>query len=88
MKKLPLLPSRYAPVLFALLMSMVMAFIMTALITLINTGFDDRFHLRWLFTFVIAWPLAFVCVLIFAGKVRNIVGRLTETVLPSEMTQP
>lgn len=85
MKKLPL---RYAPVLFALLMSMVMAFIMTALITLINTGFDHRFHVRWAFTFVIAWPLAFVCVLIFAGKVRHVVGLLTETAFQPEMKQP
>lgn len=84
MKKLPLLPVRYAPVLFALLMSMVMAFIMTALITLINTGFDSKFHLRWSLTFVIAWPLAFICVLIFSGKVRHVVGLLTETALPPE----
>jgi Protein of unknown function (DUF2798) len=68
---------RYAPQLFALLMSFVMAFIMTAFVTLVNMGFSEGFFTRWGHAFIMAWPVAMVCVLLFAGRIRGLVAKLT-----------
>ena len=68
---------RYAPQLFALLMSFIMAFIMTAFVTWVNTGFNDGYFGRWAKSFIMAWPVAMVCVLLFAGKIRSLVSKLT-----------
>ena len=68
---------RYAPQLFALLMSFVMAFIMTAFVTWVNTGFSDGYFARWAKSFIMAWPVAMVCVLLFAGRIRALVNKLT-----------
>ncbi|MGZ8256817.1 MAG: DUF2798 domain-containing protein [Gallionella sp.] len=58
-------------------MSLAMAFVMTAFITWVNTGLGEGYCLRWLRAFVMAWPLAMICVLLFAGRVRAIVAKLT-----------
>jgi Protein of unknown function (DUF2798) len=68
---------RFAPQLFALFMSFVMAFIMTAFVTLVNTGFSEGYFTRWGYAFITAWPVALICVLLFAGRVRALVGKLT-----------
>jgi hypothetical protein len=70
------IPVKYAPLTFALLMSCAMVVIMSGFITAMNTGVDGTFLKRWLFAFISAWPVAFVCVLLFAGRVRKIVGRI------------
>ena len=70
------IPTRFAPVIFALLMSCVMVFVMSGFITAVNTGIDSAFVKRWSLSFVSAWPVAFVCVLLFAGRVRKVVGRI------------
>jgi hypothetical protein len=67
---------RYAPQLFALLMSFVMAFIMTAFVTWVNTGFSDGYFARWAKSFIMAWPVAMMCVLLFAGRIRLLVSKL------------
>lgn len=64
------LPARYAPLCFAGIMSCLMAFMMSGLLTVINTGVDDGFVIRWLRGFLIAWPIAFVLVLLLAPRVR------------------
>jgi Protein of unknown function (DUF2798) len=69
--------SRYAPQLFALLMSFVMAFIMTAFVTWVNTGLTEGYFARWGHAFISAWPVALICVLLFAGRIRTLVGKLT-----------
>ncbi|MEQ1555701.1 MAG: DUF2798 domain-containing protein [Gallionella sp.] len=71
------IPAKFAPQLFALLMSFAMALVMTAFITWVNTGFADGFISRWARAFFMAWPLAMICVLLFAGRVRAIVAKLT-----------
>jgi hypothetical protein len=68
---------RHAGFLFAFLMSVLMAIIMTCLVTFINTGAAPGFLARWARAFVIAWPIAFVCILILAGRVRRLVSLLT-----------
>ncbi len=67
---------RHADSLFALLMSLSMAFIMTGIITFLNTGYDMHFVARWLHAFVIAWPIAFVCIRLLAGRVRGLANHI------------
>ena len=71
------IPAKFAPQLFALLMSLAMAFVMTAFITWVNTGFADGYCSRWVRALFMAWPVAMICVLLFAGWVRAIVAKLT-----------
>ena len=66
-----------APLLFAILMSCVMTFIVTCLVTLVNTGLGHGFVLRWMRAFVLAWPTACICIMIFGKQVRRIVSALT-----------
>ncbi len=68
---------KYAPQIFALLMALVMALIMTAFITAINTGTGDGYLGRWMRSFIPAWPLAMVCILLFANKIRLFATKLT-----------
>jgi hypothetical protein len=70
-------PQRYAPQLFAFLMSCVMAFIVTAFVTWSNTGMSAGYSGRWMHSFFLAWPVAMICILIFANKVRKLVANLT-----------
>jgi hypothetical protein len=61
--------------LFSLIMSMIVTFIVTCALTAFNHGFDG-FVLNWMHSFLIAWAVAFPCVLIAAPQVRNLVQRL------------
>lgn len=69
---------RFAPQLFAVLMSLAMAFVMTAFITWVNTGSGDGYLGRWAHAFIMAWPVAMICVWLFAGRIRALVEKLTE----------
>jgi uncharacterized membrane protein len=68
---------RYTPQVFAFFMSLVMAFIMTAFVTWVNTGLDNGYVGRWLHSFIMAWPVALLCVLIFVNPVRALVAKIT-----------
>ncbi len=70
------LPAVYAALVFAALMSCVMAFIITCAVTLVNTGAGAGFIARWLHAFVIAWPLACVCLLLLRPYVQRLASRL------------
>lgn len=71
------IPPRVTPFLFPFFMSLVMAFIMTAFITWINTGLDEGYVGRWLHSFIYAWPLAMACIVLFANRIRMLIGKLT-----------
>ncbi len=68
---------RLVPLLFPFFMSLVMAFIMTAFITWINTGSGDGYIGRWMYSFIFAWPLAMACIVLFANRIRMMIGKLT-----------
>lgn len=76
------LPRRLAPVVFAFYMASIMAFLMTLVITLINEGMGPGFMGRVLHAYVLAMPVAFVCVLI----VRPLVVRLVALTIEKEQT--
>jgi len=73
---MPRFPQKHAPVLFAVMMSCLMTFVVTCLVTLVNTGLDAGFMRRWIRAFTLAWPVACVCILLFAGRVRRVVALL------------
>lgn len=64
---------RFAPLVFAILMSFYMVSGMTFVITWVNTGLGGDFLLRWGKAFMIAWPVAFILVLIGAPRIRKLV---------------
>lgn len=72
------LPKRFAPVLFAFIMSASLGGAMSAVITGINTGFGVGFVDRWLPAYALAFSLAFPSVTFLAPIVRRLVDRLTD----------
>jgi Protein of unknown function (DUF2798) len=70
------LPARYAPICFAGIMSCLMALLMSGLLTAINVGLNAAFVFRWFKGFAIAWPIAFILVLVLAPLVRRWVAVL------------
>lgn len=67
---------RFAPLVFAILMSLYMVSGMTFVITWVNTGLGGDFMLRWGKAFVIAWPVAFILILVGAPRFRRLVESL------------
>lgn len=68
--------SRHQKLVFTLLMSVYMVTIMTFVITLVNTGMVDGFLLRWFKAFAVAWPIAFVLILVGGPHIQKLAGKL------------
>lgn len=71
-----LFPPRYASVVFSILMSIYMVTLMTFLITGVNTGFGEGFLGRWWRAFYVAWPAAFILILVGAPRLRRLATTL------------
>jgi len=71
-----LFPPRYARYVFSVIMSIYMVTIMTFVITLVNTGMDAGFLSRWWRAFYIAWPIAFILILIGAPRLQVLASKL------------
>ncbi|PSJ45878.1 DUF2798 domain-containing protein [Zobellella taiwanensis] len=69
-------PRRYARLVFSVLMSIYMVTLMTGVITWANTGLSGNFLARWGHAFTIAWPIAFVLILLGAPRLQQLTGRL------------
>ncbi len=67
---------RFAPLAFAILMSLYMVFGMTFVITWVNTGLGGDFIFRWGKAFMVAWPIAFLLVLAGAPRIRKLIEGL------------
>lgn len=67
---------RHQRFVFTFLMSIYMVSIMTLVITAVNTGLTDEFMLRWLKAFVVAWPIAFVLILVGGPILQKLTGKL------------
>ncbi len=57
-------------------MASIMAFLMTAVITFVNLGFPADFLRRWMFAFIIAWPMAIGAAFIAIPIARRATGRV------------
>ncbi len=77
-----MLPSKYAPLIFAFFMSLFMAFIMSGLLTLVNLGPVPDFFGKWMRAFAVAWVLAFPIVFAVAPIVRRLTAALTGVPAP------
>ena len=66
---------RFAPLVFAILMSIYMVTAMTFVITWANTGMSEGFLLRWFRAFYIAWPIAFTLITIGAPRIQKLVAK-------------
>ncbi len=50
-------------------MSLLLSLMMTLWVTWINLGFVDDFFMRWMKAWLLAFPAAFICVLVLAQPV-------------------
>lgn len=71
------IPARHAHLAFSGLMSFLMALVMSGIITAVNRGLDAGYPLAWMKSFGLAWPIAFVLVLLLAPRVRALIARIT-----------
>ena len=69
-------PASAAALVFAVLMSCLMAFIVTSVVAWVNTGSSGGFVQRWMHAFLVAWPVAGSCILVFRPVVQRIANRL------------
>jgi len=72
-----MLKPQHTPIVFALLMSGTMAAIVSAVVVIINTGIEGDVIKRWLSSYVIAWPVAFVSLYFLKDQVMKLAAKLT-----------
>lgn len=71
-------------VVFAILMSAIMTLIMTLWVSILNLGFSPDFLWKWAHAFVMAWPVAFLSVLMIAPKVQKISAYIVNDLLKAK----
>ncbi|WP_179378191.1 DUF2798 domain-containing protein [Jannaschia marina] len=72
-----MIPARFAPVLFGLILSGLMSLLVSGIATLRAAGFVDGFALLWVGAWLSSWAVAFPTVLVVAPIARRLVARLT-----------
>jgi hypothetical protein len=73
----PMIPARFAPVLFGLIMTCVMSCVVSLIATLRAIGLPSDFLGIWLPSWAFAWAVAFPTVLVVAPRTQKLVARLT-----------
>jgi len=68
---------KYSHLVFSLITSMIVAGIVTCVLTAVNLGYDD-FMRHWEHSFIIAWAIAFVSVLIISPRIHRLVKRMED----------
>jgi hypothetical protein len=77
MKDDQMIPVRFAPILFGLILSGLMSAMVSGIATWRAVGMNSGFAAHWLGTWLISWAVAFPAVLIVAPITRRIVAQLT-----------
>ena len=72
-----MIPRKYAPILFGLVLSGLMSLLVSGLSTLRALGPVPGFAGLWAGAWLVAWPIAFPVVLLAAPVARKAVDRLT-----------
>ncbi|MGO4908081.1 DUF2798 domain-containing protein [Pseudorhodobacter sp. W20_MBD10_FR17] len=72
-----MIPVRFAPILFGLILSGVMSAMVSGIATWRAVGMHNEFGTHWLGAWLLGWSVAFPAVLIVAPVTRRIVARLT-----------
>ncbi|MEM1286207.1 MAG: DUF2798 domain-containing protein [Pseudomonadota bacterium] len=73
-----MIPQRFAPVLFGLILSGLMSLIVSGIATLRALGWVDHLLAAWMESWLFSWAVAFPTVLVVAPIARRVVGRLTK----------
>ena len=72
-----MIPARFAPVLFGLMLSGLMSLIVSGVASVRTLGLGPAFPAQWLLAWWPSWAVAFPAVLVVAPLVRRLVARLT-----------
>jgi len=72
-----MLPKRFAPALFGLILSGLMSLLVAGIATYRSAGFGERYAGLWVDAWLSAWLVAFPVVLVVAPLTRAAVARLT-----------
>ena len=73
-----IIPARFAPILFRLILSGLMSCIVSGLSTVRALGFGAGTPSEWMSNWAVSWAVAFPAVLFVAPITRRIVGRLVK----------
>jgi hypothetical protein len=73
-----MIPARFAPVLFGLILSGLMSFIVSGVATFRALGLPPGFMVAWVGAWLPSWAVAFPVVLVVAPVTRRIVGALVK----------
>jgi len=74
-----MIPARFAPVLFGLILSGLMSLIVSGIATFRAVGIADDMVGLWLSAWLASWAVAFPCVLLVAPLTRRLVAKLTRS---------
>ncbi len=74
-----MVPARFAPVLFGLILSGLMSCMVSGIASLRAMGFIDGFLGQWMTSWAFSWAIAFPVVLFVAPITRRIVTGLTRS---------
>lgn len=72
-----MIPARFAPLLFGLILSGLMSCMVSGIATFRALGPNDAFIANWAGSWAVSWAIAFPAVLVVAPFTRRIVARLT-----------
>jgi len=72
-----MIPARFAPVLFGLILSGLMSCVVSGIATLRAIGVPPEFFVTWMTSWAASWAVAFPTVLFVAPFTRRLVARLT-----------
>lgn len=72
-----MIPARFAPILFGLILTGFMSCIVSGISTLRAIGLPPGFVGQWMTSWLAAWAVAFPTVLAVAPLTRRLVARLT-----------
>lgn len=78
-----MIPARFAPILFGLILSGIMSCIVTLVVSIKNFGFETPMFSSWVASWSFSWPIAFAVVLVVAPLVRRLVGKLVKQPIES-----
>lgn len=71
-----MIPARFAPVLFGLILSGLMSFMVSGISTARAMGLGDGFGAAWMGAWLPSWAVAFPAVLVVAPITRRLVAKL------------
>ncbi|QFT58436.1 hypothetical protein FIU94_06310 [Sulfitobacter sp. THAF37] len=71
-----MIPARYAPILFGLILSGLMSSMVSGIATLRAAGLGEGVFLLWMGAWMTSWAIAFPAVLLVAPLTRRLVDRL------------